>query len=522
MTAAPRLFKSYKQLDKQLTAAGFPPTSKWWMRQLGRFYAHRTALRLVGRVGRGGDKSTQSVKVSVNETLFGNFAVPQGERHYYTFVSENREEAAMRLRLIEAYLGALGVRFQRSGDTVDLVDMPRGWKVLACRVGAVSGWRCFGYCADEAAKWKAGEQFQNPAQEVITSLESMTATHSQARSLVISSPLSVLDYHAELFDKGDTEHQVACWAESWVANPGAITEAQCWAKAKGDRRIFDREFRAIPQAGVSSAFDSDAIDAAFDVQQSELLVQAKPVLSLDPSRLRGDAFACAVVGWLVPDKKAIAEKRARGENVTEPKAILRVHAIKAYEGRMIGRVTTTDVVDDFARLGKEWGCDSVFSDQCEDASLAAMFNGRHAMHFKSFQWTAERKGDAVVLLRRLMAERTLSICSDDGLRRQLHAFSEKVSASGVTQFHGRGQHDDHVATLITAAMAEAERFLPSSPVFGRPPLKPSVGGPLRVFGNGGHSANAFDCLRVSEDQTTVARAGRGYDSPYWRSGGGGF
>src|SRR5687767_11788564 len=97
-------------MDRVLASKGYPATPPFWMAETERFYLHPTALRWVARIGRGGAKSTQAVKMAVNETLFGSFPnIGPGERHYFAFVSERMKEAYERLRLIESYLEALGV-----------------------------------------------------------------------------------------------------------------------------------------------------------------------------------------------------------------------------------------------------------------------------------------------------------------------------------------------------------------------------------------------------------------------------
>jgi len=49
------------------------------------------------------------------------------------------------------------------------------------------------------------------------------------------------------------------------------------------------------------------------------------------------------------------------------------------------------------------------------------------------------------------------------LKRELHAYSERVTPSGAITYGGRGQHDDFVALIITAAMADSQNLLAGSP-----------------------------------------------------------
>lgn len=194
---AARVMSKFDEIDRALGVAGVPPLTPFWHAQLERLYSHPTATTLVARVGRGGAKSHTATKVGLFETLIGEWKVPAGERHFFAFVSKNRDEANQRLNMLQVWLRALGVHFNASGEEIALNDLPRGLRVFACNVGAVSGFRCFGFSADELSKWTAGSDYSNPAGEVCASLNAMAVTHPRAHKLLISSPLGTLDYHAE-------------------------------------------------------------------------------------------------------------------------------------------------------------------------------------------------------------------------------------------------------------------------------------------------------------------------------------
>ncbi|HEX2873084.1 MAG TPA: hypothetical protein VHP33_17600 [Polyangiaceae bacterium] len=195
-------FETFQGLRQSLADAGFPPPLEWWD-ATGQRFLTSNAKRLVCRVGRGGAKSTSAVDFGLNETLFGNWNIPIGEIHFFAFVSQNKSEAGQRLRQIAARLRALKVPFDQAGDEIVLRDMPRGFRVFACQVGAVSGFRCFGFCADELAKWTNADHSANPAPEVIASLRAMTVTHPNAREFFVSSPLGVTDLHYEMIEAGE-------------------------------------------------------------------------------------------------------------------------------------------------------------------------------------------------------------------------------------------------------------------------------------------------------------------------------
>jgi hypothetical protein len=66
--------------------------------------------------------------------------------------------------VVQRCLIDLHVPYERAGDQIVLKDQPRGWRVFACQVGAVSGFRCFGFSADELAKWRSADEFSKPGE----------------------------------------------------------------------------------------------------------------------------------------------------------------------------------------------------------------------------------------------------------------------------------------------------------------------------------------------------------------------
>jgi hypothetical protein len=194
-------YETFTNLRERLANAGFPPGLPWWNEQAERFYSSG-AKRFAARVGRGGAKSTNNVDFGINETIFGDWVIPEGEVHFFAYVSQNKSEAGQRLRQIAARLRALKIPFDQSGDEIALRDLPRGFRVFGCQVGAVSGFRCFGFAADELAKWSNADHSVNPAPEVIASLRAMTVTHPGAHEFFVSSPLGVTDLHYEIIERG--------------------------------------------------------------------------------------------------------------------------------------------------------------------------------------------------------------------------------------------------------------------------------------------------------------------------------
>jgi hypothetical protein len=481
-------FADLARIDAQLASAGHHALTPWWREQMERFYAHPTARTFVGRVGRGGVKSHTSAKVALSETLFGDWRIPPGERHYWAFVSRTKDEATQRLLLLQSFLRALGVPFDVSGDEIALRDMPRGFRVFACQIGAVSGFRCFGYSADELAKWTAGLDAANPAAEVCASLNAMCATHRGIRRLLISSPMGLLDHQAERFALGDTDDQIVARATTWISNP-SISEDET-RRLEPNERIWRREYAAIPQAGGASVFDLDAINRAF-ANDRQFLLSGEPVLIVDPSSGRKDAWTWCVARWVSPPTEPPPQPLVqRGHYVTgddgrqqyrsetfmqlpngewvawRPKkseAFLLIEDVDGVEGKFFGDVSADDIVSRLATLCRRRRIRKVHADQREEYALASLFR-KAELSYHSHPYTASSKPDAVAQVRSWLRDRRIALPNHDKMRRELLEFEERITPSGTFTFGARGSgHDDYACLLLTAALADVDGALRDSP-----------------------------------------------------------
>ena len=109
---------------------------------------------------------------------------------------------------------------------------------------------------------------------------------------------------------------------------------------------------------------------------------------------------------------------------------------------------------------------TVVGDQREALMLQSEFN-RHGLMHVAIDWTQPRKQAAVARLRRWFADGLLVIPEHERLRRELRGFTEKITPGGGLTFGARGSgHDDYVALLLTAAMADERNLLPGSPIGG--------------------------------------------------------
>lgn len=440
-------------LDRALVAHGWPALSPWWRETFERF-VQSGCRQLVARVGRRGGKSSSLSRFAVAFALaYPRGAVPPGDVGVVAFISTARDEASQRIRTIRAILDALGIGYRPIEHGIELSDRPVAFKVFVATIAGVSGFTSILVIADEVAKWRDSDSGANPATEVLASVRPTMATQSHARIVLSSSPLGTEDAHARAFDEGDTDFQVTAFAPTWVANP-TVSEAETH-RLEPDARVWAREYAAEPQGAKLAAFDPEAIARAFVPRPLGQRFQRFGVI--DASSGKKDSWTYAVAGW------------AAEPNAHEARVLV-FDYVAGYEGSFWQQRTADEIVRDVSRELRSRGCSRVFGDQRESFALSALFT-RHGLTFEELPWTAPRKERAVGYLRSLLRDGRLFLPPHERLRAELRDFEERISpSSGALTFGARGAgHDDYVALLLTAAMADLEapsrdhRRVPGSP-----------------------------------------------------------
>lgn len=435
-------------LDAVLVRAGFPAMSPWWRATLERFFtarlSRRALRRLVLRVGRRGGKSSTLCRVAVAWALYGAWRVSPGDVGVVALLSVSVSESNSKLRTLEAILNACGTRYKRTSEGLQLDDRPALFRVFAATTQAVVGFTSIAILADEVAAWRDADTGANPASEVFSYLAPTMLTQPWAFSVLLSSPRSTNDYHYEAFEAGDTNEQQVAEAPTWVAND-TVTEAETRSE-QPDVRIWSREYAAIPQPSVLGAFDASAVERAFEPRGVQM-VRHRRALIIDASSGKKDAWTGAIAGWSTIDRRSH----------------LVLDHVDGVTGSFWQQMSGDQVVARFAQLAKRNHAHVVHGDQRESLMLSAAFR-RHGLAFVEHAWTGANKPKAVELVRRWLAEGVLVLPAHEKLRRELLAFEERVTPAGNFTFAARGNgHDDYVALLITAALAELEGSLIGSP-----------------------------------------------------------
>jgi hypothetical protein len=435
--------------EKKLTRAGFPAISPWWLAQLHAFICPpkgddgNAAMRrssFVARVGRRGGKSSTMARLAVAIATAGEHGIPKGDVGQLVFVSVSRDEAAARLRTIAEILDALGISHRmRAADEIELTDRPILFRVLAASWRTAVGFTGLALFCDEVARWRDADDGANPASQVIAAMKPSLLT-TKGWLFLVSSPLANVDFHAEQFDRGTTDDQVVAHAASWVANP-TITEAETHALER-DRRLWAREYGAIPQPAIDGVFDPDDVVAAF--RKGPALDSMQRVIVVDPSSGKRDMWAAGVCGIDLDreDKNYLVFDQVRWWDPAQAKAL-----------------GADGIVATIAAIAREHGITRIYGDQRDSFTLKSLVQS-HGLYFHELPWTSTSKPQAVERLRRRFKDKTVLLPDVPKLHDELLNFTEIVTPNGQFTFGARGAgHDDLVALLVTAAMSEIERRL---------------------------------------------------------------
>jgi hypothetical protein len=376
----------------------------------------------------------------------GVWHVAPGDEAIVSFVSVSREESGARLKTIAAILTALGLAHEVRGDEVTMTDDRQvTFRTFAATTRAVVGHSSIAIIADECARWESREDKANPAKEVLGSLRPTLAGVDNAFEVDSSAPWGTDDYHAQMFDEGDTAHQVVSFAETWIARP-TLTEAETHA-LEPDQRTWQREYAAQPGATVSSAIDAVDIDGCYG-RIPPMRGHGQGFWLIDASDLRGDDFA--EVGGYIVDGAIV------------------VTYVGAWSSAEQHTVSMSEITTQISARAKANRVSTVFGDQRNESTLRALFQ-QSGMNLKSYAWTQDSKDSAMQQLRNLMREQRFYLPEDVALRRELGAIKAKLLPSGRTSYSHAG---DRASCLVTLAHAIAEKDLYLSGFDGIPQFAP--------------------------------------------------
>ena len=397
-------------LNAHLEARGFPAMSPWWRETIGRWY-EGGRRQLVVRAGRRGGKSSSLIRLAVVEAIYGTHPVPPGDVGVVAIVSARRPDALERLRTVAAILDALGVEYRERGDSIELPGRRRVFTVFTASVAGVSGFTSIFVFLDECAKWRDSDSGSNPAAIVIGSIRPTLATQPNGKIVLSSSPMGLLDAHADEFARGDTPLQTTAHAPTWVANP-TLTEAAT-RELEPDEVAWAREYAAIPQAEAeTSLLMAVALDKCTrptaDVPPDD---RHTYVATIDPAT-RGNAWTLTV-GTLGDGavRSVVLAREWRGTK-----------AAPLRPGAIFGEIATLIRPYRLAHVHSDQWAEDAMRESARSAGLALLVT----------PWTASLKADAYDGLRTLVQEGKLSLPADPVFRTDLLGIRLKLTRTGIS------------------------------------------------------------------------------------------
>lgn len=427
----------YDEVDARLELAGFPPTSPWWRQTFERWYRAGTR-QLVARVGRRGGKSSSLSRLAVVEGLYGDHKVPPGDVGTVAIISTRRDEAAKRLRTITAILDALDVPYRPMPGPalgVELVGRSVAFQVFAGSIAGVSGFTGIFVLADEVAKWIDADTGANPATEVLASVRPTMATQPNARIVLISSPMGMLDAHYDAFEAGDSDFQLVAYAPTWEANP-TLTEADTRA-LEPDEATWLREYAAIPQAESEEALLGEMlIDRA--TREAPLDLPREPghyyAATIDPAT-RGNAWTLVVA--------------TRG-----PDRVRRIVLTREWTGTRAVPLVPSEVFGEIRSLLKPYGLTWLTSDQFAGDALKDIAR-QAGLTLTLEPWSAPSKREAYEGLRSMLLDEELELPPDPAVKTDLLGIRKRLTRNGVTyELASQGSRHSDFAPAIAMAAAK--------------------------------------------------------------------
>ncbi|MCA9624665.1 MAG: hypothetical protein KC731_36830 [Myxococcales bacterium] len=441
---------------------------------------------LWAEVGRRGRKSSTVALVAIREAFYGEherFLMP-GERGAIAVISKDLGGAQIILRFVEDYLSHLGLKGNRSRQgsmlVLELEHVRFNIALFPCTVAGPRGYPIPCAIADEIAHWGANEQAAHPDFEVLGALRPAMAQFESPRLLAISSPLAKNGIHYETVEEAwgnDEERRIlAVRGPTWKWSPSITKEKTL--ELERDRRVWAREYAALPQSAASAAFTEEEILSTQKPAPKAEHYPPRWVALMDASSQRNDAWTLGFAGWLNwTGRKTLVTRELEDGSITTvtdewgqelyvpapARPLLQVTGVRGWEGAELQRTPTADIVANIAAECRTRGVRCIFADQHLAKSLQGQFS-KHGVRLSVQTWSNTKKRDAVAMLRRLMRDGDLRIGAHPKLLDQLRSFEEKITPAGNFQYSGRGRsHDDYVALLLNLAMALLDWSVPGAP-----------------------------------------------------------
>jgi hypothetical protein len=367
-------------------------------------------------------------------TIFGDFRVPNGERHFAVVLSRVKEEAGKAIGIVDFWLTALGVAHNKVGDVIE-VGANRGIRIVSASVAGATGWRSYFIGKDERSKWPEGGSEEFDAGEIDTSAAAMCATHEFAPMLAFGSAWGDVGLFHDTITGGSDERKIVLGpTPTWIAAPHISEEST--HRREGNIRRWKREFAAIFASQFDGNFFRDEdVEAATDHGRPPVHSGSRDgnnVICLDPG-FSGDRFGIA-----------IGHPEHRG---TSP--IVVVDYVEALSPPRGGTISPEATAWHVAKLKKRFPGEGnvVRSDQYSAVALKEIY-ARYGLTLVVEGWNAPNKVERFELLRVLLADRRVRLPDCPDLRHELAGIGVKLATGGHEIISSRAKHDDRASALV--------------------------------------------------------------------------
>ena len=391
-------------------------------------------------VGRRGGKSFIMSVIAVFLALFHNFRkyLAVGERGTIQIIAADRAQARVIFRYISAVLNSTEVFAQYVlNETKERIELTTGIdiEVMTCSFRTIRGRTVVCAICDEISFWRI--EGANPDKEILAAVRPSMATVPQSMLLVISSPYArsgvLYEHHRDYFGKDDLE--ILVWqAPTRVMNP-TISEQLINRETEKDPLAAASEWGATFRADIETFVPLEWIQQAIIPNRYELPPAGFSYSAFaDPSGGAQDAFTLSIAH--------------------REKEILIHDVLKAANPPF----DPYEVVSDYAKALKEYGCSSVTGDKYAGTWVSEAFQ-KHGIRYIPSLLT---KSEIYLAFEPLLARGQVELLDDKTLFAELRGLERRTGRGRRDVVdHGPGQHDDSAnatAGVLTLLGAEGRSF----------------------------------------------------------------
>lgn len=424
--------------------AKFHAMPAWWTAELQRFY-DSARRQSVWRVGRRGGKSSTICRVVCVEAYYGDHSWPDDDEGVVMIISADQKQAKQRLRSCAVILREMNIEHTQTADELRFKNARNQNVVIrvhSASISSVVGCTCICAVLDEVSRWGENDRTGNPSEAILESLIPTMATQPNAKIFMISSPMGEEDLHAKAFAEGETPFQTVHFAPTWVANP-SLTEAYCRDSLSKTKRIFDREYAAIPQGAFEHGFyDFQLLVAATDKERAP-----------EPAQPGRYAYAFACDPGFLHDCFALAIAHAESRDG-------RTIVVLDYYKELRAPITPDAAIGFAVGMRHMWpGGFGIVGDQASGALLQSEFAKKGVMYVID-PWSAASLLEKHSAVRDLLANGALRLPKWGALHKQLAKLGVKLTPGGTETIASTDGHIGDAASAAVAAIFEAWKHAP--------------------------------------------------------------